>query len=192
MKKKTIIIGTLFIVIILTIIAIILFLTNKDSKVTITFDTNGAQLKNAITIDKGTTTNLPGIERDGYDFEGWYTEDGKVFDSNTVVTSDTKLVAKWKEKEDCPIIDGGTSKTVKFDTMGGNSIETISICVTCPPETISLPTPKKSGYEFAGWYDDSQLTKKVEGGRNDVNNATWTRVGCYNYETTIYAKWQKN
>ena len=76
--------------------------------------------------------------------------------------------------------------------MGGNSIETISICVTYPPETISLPTPKKSGYEFAGWYDDSQLTKKVEGGRNDVNNATWTRVGCYNYETTIYAKWQKN
>ena len=70
MKKKTIIIGTLFIVIILTIIAIILFLTNKDSKVTITVDTNGAQLKNAITIDKGTTTNLPGIERDGYDFEG--------------------------------------------------------------------------------------------------------------------------
>ena len=81
---------------------------------------------------------------------------------------------------------------MKFNTMGGNTINDVSICVTCPPETINLPTPQRDGYTFDGWYADLELTKKVEGGRNNVNNATWTKVSCYNYETTIYAKWQKN
>ena len=192
MKKKIIIIGSIVVVTIVAIIAILLLLIKKDNKVTISFDTNGGQHESAIKIDKGTSTNLPEVERDGYEFIGWYTEDGKVFDSKTVVTSDIKLVAKWQKEEDCPPRDGGTAKIVKFNTMGGNTINNVSICVTCTPETVNLPTPTRAGYTFVGWYADSQLTKKVENGTNDVTNAIWTKVGCYNYETTIYAKWQKN
>ena len=43
--------------------------------------------------------------------------------------------------------------------------------------TISLPTPSKTGYTFAGWYTDEKYT-------NQVDNKT-----TYTLATTLYAKW---
>ena len=191
MKKRIIIICSVIVLIIASVTVGFLLFKKKDSKVTITFDTNGGKYESAIKIDKGTSANLPEAEREGYVFIGWYTESGETFDSNTVVTTNTKVVAKWIKEEDCPIREGGYSKIVKFDTTGGNTVENITICVTCTPENVILPVPQKDGYTFDGWYADSRLTKKAEGEVNNVKNAVWTKVGCYDQETTLYAKWQK-
>lgn len=176
MKKKIIIIGTIVVVTIVAIIAILLLLIKKDNKVTISFDTNGGQHESAIKIDKGTSTNLPEIERDGYDFIGWYTEDGKAFDSKTVVTSDTKLVAKWQKKNTRyqvtfdanggahTTMDGGNNTLVQFTETNGTVLKPVD--------------PERNGYTFVGWYTE-------DGKSFDFKTVLTSNI-------KLVAKWQKN
>ena len=190
MKNKKIIISIF--ALLAVIVGIKAFLSfKKDNKLTVSFDTDGGKEVSTVKVTKGNTVDLPVTEKEGYEFIGWYTNDGKKIDYNTVITSDTKVVAKWQKSDDCKDIVGATKKNVIFNTDGGNTIDSISICTTCAPETIILPTPTKTGYIFDGWYADSTLTTKVEGSMNDVSNASWTKKDCYTSETTIYAKWKK-
>lgn len=64
---------------------------------------------------------------------------------------------------------------VIFNTNGGKDLEPISGDAGDP---LNLPTPKKPGYKFAGWYVDSALTTPV----------TATTFG--EEQMIIYAKWQ--
>ena len=67
--------------------------------------------------------------------------------------------------------------TIKFNTNGGNSVESIKGLLN---RDIVLPdTPTKSGFVFAGWYTDKALTQKF-------NDAVYSR------NLTLYAKWIKN
>lgn len=83
--------------------------------------------------------------RRGYIFGGWYKDSKfkkKITRIENTVMSNQKLYAKWK-KIAYPItiqLDGGTISK-KFPT---------SYSVDTP--TIMLPTPKKKGYTFTGWY----------------------------------------
>jgi uncharacterized repeat protein (TIGR02543 family) len=52
-------------------------------------------------------------------------------------------------------------------------------------EDITLPTPTKEGYIFAGWYEDKALTKKVNGNTYKVEPDTVP------LDVTLYAKWTK-
>lgn len=47
--------------------------------------------------------------------------------------------------------------------------------------SFALPTPTKAGYEFVGWYTDSELTNPVELDENDKYRIK--------QDTTLYAKW---
>ncbi len=147
---------------------------------------------------------LPVPKRKGYIFDGWYT-DQSLTKKVEVVSNDltnvewtkagchnhqTTIYAKWKNEKDCPDMDGVNSSVVIFDTLGGDKIENLTICVSCPARMIELPVPKRNGYIFDGWYSDKTFTKKVEGGLNSITNVEWTKVGCYKTQTTIYAKWK--
>ena len=69
-------------------------------------------------------------------------------------------------------------KTLTFDTNGGSKIDAVTANYG---KTIVLSeyTPKRSGYDFAGWYKDKELTEKIE-------------QAILDYDMTIYAKWSAN
>lgn len=68
--------------------------------------------------------------------------------------------------------------TVSYNTNGGGDI---SSSVVNAGNAVTLPTPAKSGYTFAGWYIDSSLDTKI---------ATSTYIPTA--DTTMYAKWTAN
>ena len=78
------------------IIAIIIFLCVVffNRKYTITMYNDGEEYK-VSKIEKGEKLKLPDApEKEGYTFSGWYV-DGKEFDSDTKITKDLELEAKW-------------------------------------------------------------------------------------------------
>ena len=92
----------------------------------------------------------------GYEFIGWYDGDN-IFDFNTPITKDVKLVAKFVVKQ----------VSVKF-VVDEKVINTIKVNYN---ETIKniINEPTKEGYEFIGWYDgenlfsfDTLITKDLE------------------------------
>ena len=64
---------------------------------TITYDANGGtSKKDSEVVGIGDTLSLPEVTKSGFIFDGWY--NGEVlFDDETEVTGDVKLVAKWVE-----------------------------------------------------------------------------------------------
>lgn len=78
--------------------------------------------------------------------------------------------------DDIVVKEAGTAPqyTVSFNSNGGSDVASISGLLNKP---INLPdTPVKSGYVFAGWYTDKELTKKF-------GEAVFTE------NVTLYAKW---
>lgn len=144
------------------------------TRVTVTFDANGGSCSTGskiVTYGQKYGT-LPSATRSGYSFLGWYNASGKKVTADTVCTNGVShtLTAKWQKK--------ATKCTLKFNGNGGN-VSYKSKTYTAGKIIGSMPTAKKSGYVFKGWY-----TKKSGG----------TRVG---YSTvlssaknrTLYAHW---
>jgi len=118
--------------------------------------------------------SLPVPERDGYVFEGWYTDakGGLRITENTTVTKKVShtLYARWIPAGQC---------RVTFDANGG----TISgQSKTAPAGSIygELPVPERDGgYQFIGWYT------KADGGERICD----TDIVRVNQEQTLYAHW---
>lgn len=69
----------------------------------ISFNTNGGNDIETVSVEKGNTiTGLPTPEKDGFVFDGWFTDDActNSFDESMVITSDMTLYAKWKSEVD--------------------------------------------------------------------------------------------
>ena len=115
---------------------------------------------NEIKLESGTKT--------GYSFLGWYT-DSKYTKKIEKITSDMDeeivLYAKWKIN----------SYKITFDSNGGSSISPIE---TNYNDTIKEPSnPTRTGYSFAGWYSNSELTNEYVFNKMPAENIT------------LYAKW---
>ena len=135
----------------------------------ITFDTNGGNTISAIDVEKGKNVTLPTPTRSGYTFEGWYSDSAltsKVTSPYTPTKSIT-LYAKWTE-------NAADTYTITYNTNGGNSLANSSVKAG---SSVTLPTPTRSGYNFAGWYTDSGLKDKVA--------SPYTPTA----DVTLYAKW---
>lgn len=78
---------------------------------------------------------------------------------------------------------GGThySYTLRYDTNGGEAIQSESKNYSWTKQYEDLPTPVREGYTFDGWYLDSKLTDPVEDDVK-VNRST----------VTLYAAWSKD
>ena len=179
LENKKIVFGILgTLIVIAIVVGIILILGNK--KYTITFNTDGGNDIASITIKEKESITLPIAEKEGFIFNGWTDEDGKILPSEYVVTKDTTLKAVWVSKTADTI-------TIKFDTNGGSKIDDI---IVVKGETLKLPkNPIKNGYKFMYWvdknetpvYDDALLSedttlkavwKKVEVKTNNTTNTT--------------------
>jgi len=124
------------------------------------------------------TLPSPG-NRNGHQFNGWYSGldfVGNVGDSYTV-TSGAKLNAAWLR----------LFYLIGFDPMGG-TIDgwpgtTVTMCY--PGSSITMPTPTRPGYSFAGWYT-------LGGTRVGGGGSSYTPTGGITNmipDVTLYARW---
>ena len=140
--------------------------------ITITFNANdGTVIPSSKTFPAGTEIGeLPIPEKEGFDFAGWYTDDGtyqNVVTESTVFNTTTVIYAKWNDQNDVTITfnaDGGTVSTSSITFSNGSAIG-------------ELPIPEKPGYLFVGWFTDNTWATEV------------TEETTFNLSTSIIAKW---
>lgn len=70
--------------------------TNIANNITISFNSNGGNAINSISISRGSKVSLPVPTRNGYTFAGWYYHNMKITDTSKL-TSNIVLTAKWSK-----------------------------------------------------------------------------------------------
>lgn len=80
-----------------------------------------------------------------------------------------KIVAKWE-----PI-----KHTIAYDLAGGTTDQELPTEVESLT-SLALPTPKREGYTFAGWYTDKEYQQKAASFYSQVNS-----------DINFYAKWEQ-
>ena len=88
------------------------FTVYKNGEVTVTFDANGGQCDTtSLDITSGETVSaLPTPIREGFDFLGWFDENGGELTAETAVTADITVTAKWTSESS----GGETDPTAAF------------------------------------------------------------------------------
>jgi uncharacterized repeat protein (TIGR02543 family) len=133
---------------------------------TITFNTNGGNSISSQTNNFGSLLVIPTPTRSGYSFIGWFTDSNLTQAAPaTTPAGNITFHAKWI-----------VNYTITFNTNGGNSIPTQTSYFGDP---LVVPTPTRSGYTFAGWFTDSNLTQEAP-------------VNMPGADMTLYAKWTIN
>ncbi|MBQ8278238.1 MAG: InlB B-repeat-containing protein [Roseburia sp.] len=140
---------------------------------TIAFDANGGTVD---TVEKEVTSGgiygeLPTPTREGYRFNGWYTQisGGNQITEFTLVNTiePHTLYAQWTANK----------YEVTFDANGG-TVGTEKITVTYDSVYGELPTPVRAGFTFTGWKDASG------------NTVTAETIVAIAGNHTLYASWQ--
>lgn len=179
-ENKKLLFGLLGVLVAIVIIIVVIILTLGSKRYTISFNTDGGNSLESITAKEKETITLPIAVKEGYIFNGWTDEDGKILPSEYVVTKDATLKAVW-------VSETADTITIKFDTDGGSKIDDM---IVVKGETLKLPqNPTKEGYKFKTWvdknetpiYDEALLLEdttlkavweKVEVKTNNTNNTT--------------------
>ena len=135
---------------------------------TVTFDSNGGSLvdsKVVVENEAVTEPNAPILY--GYTFRGWYTDSDERYDFDTPVVGDMTLYAKWEKDT--------VFYTISLDLDGGTGIQ--SITVKEGESAIRPSNPIRAGFEFLGWYTDSDV------------EYDWELT--VNEDFTLHAKWKE-
>ena len=156
----------------------------QTTTVKVSFNPNGKGakcLRTSAILRKGSTYGtLPTPTRDGYDFEGWYTEKtkgSKVSSTTKIKDKDHTLYAHWKEV---------VKKTYKITFNGNGDEDEDDVELSATEIKVkeggtygSLPSAKRAKYIFKGWFTDaekgSQITSKTKFTANE--------------NQTLYAHW---
>ena len=117
------------------------------------------------TVVRGTKDGKDGT----WTFSGW---DEGVLNDHTVI-----FEGRWTFTADETPEIPETTYTLKFETNGGSSIESVAGGAGTAVD-LSGYVPVRSGYTFEGWYSDIDLN-------NSVTNIT------LNTDMTVYARWTK-
>lgn len=102
----------------------------------IELDSNGGSKVNPVVARAGSTIVLPIPTKDLAKFSHWEDMSGNTYTSTTMPSNSTSLKAVWQAK-------------LVFDSNGGSDVKDISVAAGTK---ITLPTPEKEGFIFAGWY----------------------------------------
>lgn len=143
----------------------------QKERFSVTFNSNGgSSVLEQVIIDGEKASKPTDPTRGEFTFEGWYQDEAleTLYDFETPVTSNITLYAKWK-----PVIK---YYTVSFDSVGGSTVESISV------EENTLMTkpndPTRSSYIFKGWFKDNELINEWDFEEDVVTE-----------NITLYASW---
>ena len=106
----------------------------------IELDANGGSDVNPVVARAGSTIVLPTPTKDMAKFAYWEDMQGNRYDNVEMPSSSVSLKAVWQAK-------------IVFDENGGTEVKDIS---EKAGTAITLPTPEKDGFIFAGWYTDEK------------------------------------
>ena len=138
----------------------------------------------SVELPKYVTTSytLPIPTRTGYVFDGWYSNSNFTSAEITLITAgwEGSLYAKWIEE---------TPEEVIYWVLNGGSVSgTLPSFVT---STYTLPTPTRTGYTFAGWYNNASFSgtalTSISAGWEGTLYAKWTVI-----ESSADIKWELN
>ena len=93
---------------------------------------------------------LPAATREGYSFDGWWTQ-LSLASSDTVITTNVTFYAHWTVKD----------YTVTFDANGG-TVSPATRSVASGAAVGELPTPTRTGWTFGGWFTAADGGELVE------------------------------
>ncbi len=102
----------------------------------IELDSNGGNEVNSVVARAGSIIALPTPTKDMAKFAYWEDMQGNKYDSTTMPSKSISLKAVWQAK-------------LVFDSNGGSDVDDISVAAG---NKITLPTPTRAGFIFAGWY----------------------------------------
>lgn len=122
---------------------------------------NGDSLESKIDIKYGEEFSLPVLEKEGYNFLGWYLDDKLMENGAYYYESNIVLNAKFE-------------KITYTITLVDDVTTTLKVCYN---ELINLPMLEKVGFEFLGWFD----------GEIKFNDESWH----LNHDITLTSKWEK-
>lgn len=155
------------------------------SAYTLTYNINGGKGTLSKTTESCTPLNKinlitgEGLTKNGYSFTGWNTAKngkGKNFEPGEYSFTELSpksgankitLYANWVADEYTITYNDGGSLPASAKFVGVKGLK--------------LPTPKKNGYTFGGWYSDPDFSKKVK----SIAKNTFTNKA-------VYAKWTEN
>ena len=145
-------------------------------KVTITFNTNGANVKapEAITSTSVESVELPVLT--GVNFSHWNTKadgSGQSYNGTAIFTESVTLYA---------ILLAENAHTITYELNGGVNNPKNKFSFT-EDEMVALREPTKDGYKFAGWYETASFSGEAI--------KVWFE-GDKTANVTLYAKWEKD
>lgn len=172
MKKKYIIIGSIVLVLILSLVITFLII---NSKYTVTFNTDGGTVIEKMRIKKNENLTLPSEpSKDGYIFGGFIYND-KIVTNYTKVNSNMEIKVRWIPKDKDVI-------TISY-VVNNSTITVISVKNEVP---MMLETPILPGNTFIGWLNDEGYVVDENStlDKNTTLKPRWIKTG----EKTVTVK----
>lgn len=133
--------------------------TPELEEYTVTFETNGGSKVDAQKVEDGSTADKPtDPTKDGYTFEGWYSNDKltEKYDFSSAITGDITLYAKWTEDT----------------TEASTSEPTTTEPTTTEPTTTEPTTAETTTTEAATESDIKDDTPSTNAMSADLGNST--------------------
>ena len=143
---------------------------DSSQSFSITFD-YGNDIKTTHKYTSNDTYKPDIPQKKGYDFKGWYLGDSETPFSfeNLDLDKDLTLTAVYTP----------TVYNVKFELNGGTGAG--SLTYTIESDKVVLPTPKRNGYNFDGWYETENISEESKIVEEILQGSTGDK--------TFYAKW---
>ena len=147
--------------------------SQTETKVTVTFNTNGGSSITAVEVTSGSKISQPeNPTKEKQVFTGWFKDEACTevwnFDTDTV-TSATTIYAGWRNYQATLVYNNNTENEIL------TSVEEDGNYYVSKPED-----PTKPYSQFIGWYTDAELTTEFD----FINTALTSDI-------TIYAKWDQ-
>ncbi|MDE5566142.1 MAG: InlB B-repeat-containing protein, partial [Anaeroplasmataceae bacterium] len=137
---------------------------------TVTIDLDNGETPTTKKVEKGQKlTGITEPTKEGYTFAGWKVN-GSAWTMDEAITADITIVAQWTLEAE--------KFTVSFDSKGGSAVAALNDVVD-GSKIVAPKEPTRSGYRFAGWYQDEDYTDAWD---FDVDTVTASM--------TLYANWE--
>lgn len=142
--------------------AYVWFFKNDMKRIRISLDYNGGVDSSGKTTAKIwaiagqslSEISIPVPSRSMYRFDGWIAEDGSVIDSDTLLSGDCKIIAKWVERNSMVIVDDDSSRFIRLSS----GVQWTGPVEVSHGQKIWLKAMEMPGYQLLNWVVDGRVS----------------------------------